>query len=126
MASALRPNYGSTYGSQSSHGPSSDDVHAEVKTLHSDVRADGYEYGLDISNGIHAESSGDAYGNIHGSYEWVSPEGVHVKVSYVADENGYQPSSDLLPTSPPIPDAILRSLEYIRTHPVKEEHYGHH
>uniref|UniRef100_A0A1B0B4I9 Larval cuticle protein 2 n=1 Tax=Glossina palpalis gambiensis TaxID=67801 RepID=A0A1B0B4I9_9MUSC len=101
--------------------PVDDDVHAEVKELKSDVRADGFDFTLDTSNNIHEQASGDAHGNVHGDFEWVSPEGVHVKVSYVADEQGYHPSSDLLPTPPPVPVAILKALEFINAHPQKEE-----
>ncbi|KNC33636.1 Larval cuticle protein 2 [Lucilia cuprina] len=75
----------------------SDDAHAEVTNLKSDVRADGFDSVLDTSNHIHQAASGDEHGNIHGDFEWVSPEGQHVAVKYVADENGYQPSGDLIP-----------------------------
>uniref|UniRef100_A0A1B0GBG1 Uncharacterized protein n=1 Tax=Glossina morsitans morsitans TaxID=37546 RepID=A0A1B0GBG1_GLOMM len=101
--------------------PVDEDVHAEVKELKSDVRADGFDFTLDTTNHIHEQASGDAHGNIHGDFEWVSPEGVHVKVAYVADEEGYHPSSDLLPTPPPVPEAILKALEYLKAHPQKEE-----
>ncbi|XP_011184379.2 larval cuticle protein 2 [Zeugodacus cucurbitae] len=107
-------------GSSSSHA-SGDEAHAEIKAMHSDVRPDGFEYALETSNGIQSAQSGDANGNIQGDFQWVSPEGEHVQFSYIADENGYQPKSDLLPTPPPIPEYIIRALEYIRTHPPKEE-----
>ncbi|XP_014099040.2 larval cuticle protein 4 [Bactrocera oleae] len=106
--------------SSSSHA-SGDEAHAEIKAMRSDVRPDGFEYALETSNGIQSSQSGDVNGNVHGDFQWVSPEGEHVQISYIADENGYQPKSDLLPTPPPIPEAILRALEYIRTHPPKEE-----
>ncbi|XP_019893302.2 larval cuticle protein 4 [Musca domestica] len=96
------------------------DVHAEVKELKSDVRADGFDYALETSNSIHQQASGDEHGNMHGSYEYVSPEGEHVLVSYTADENGYHPVSEYLPTPPPIPDYILKAIEYIKAHPSKE------
>lgn len=99
--------------------------HAEVKDMKSDVRADGFDYHLAITNHILAQASGDKHGNIHGNFEWVDPKGVHVKVSYVADEHGYQPSSDLLPTPPPTPEAILKALEYIKAHPHVEEKHEH-
>jgi len=101
----------------------SDERNAEIKSLDSDVRADGFEYNVETSNGIRAVSSGDAIGNVHGEYEYTSPEGVHVRVEYVANENGYQPTSDLLPTPPPVPKAILRAIEYIRAHPPREDNY---
>ncbi|XP_005186333.1 larval cuticle protein 2-like [Musca domestica] len=96
---------------------SDDEVHAEIKELKSDVRPDGFDFVLDTSNSIHQEAAGDEHGNMHGSYEYVSPEGEHIKVTYVADENGYHPESDILPTPPPIPEAILKALEYIKAHP---------
>ncbi|XP_011205965.2 larval cuticle protein 4 [Bactrocera dorsalis] len=111
---------GISSSSRSSH-PSGDEAHAEIKAMRSDVRPDGFEYALETSNGIQSAQSGDSSGNVHGDFQWVSPEGEHVQISYIADENGYQPKSDLLPTPPPIPEAILRALEYIRTHPPKEE-----
>lgn len=102
---------------------SDEDVHAEIKELKSDVRADGFNYVLDTSNAIHQEAAGDEHGNMHGSYEYVSPEGEHIKVSYVADETGYHPESDVLPTPPPVPEAILRAIEYINAHPSHEEEH---
>lgn len=110
-------------GAVASHssGPTSDDVHAEVTHYVSDVRPDGFDYAYDTTNAIHDAASGNEHGDIQGDFSWVSPEGVHVALQYVADENGYQPNSDVLPTPPPIPAAILRSLEYIRTHPYIEE-----
>ncbi|XP_013110563.2 larval cuticle protein 2 [Stomoxys calcitrans] len=123
----------STFGKHNSGGnggghssASSDDVHAEVKSYTSDVRPDGFEYAYDTTNAINSAASGDAYGNVHGDFGWVSPEGVHVALQYTADENGYQPNSDILPTPPPIPAAILKALEYIRTHPPKEESNSYH
>ncbi|KAG7158123.1 Cuticle protein AMP4-like 1, partial [Homarus americanus] len=38
-------------------------------------------------------------------YEFVSEnDGTFATVLYVADENGYRPESDLIPTTPPVPD----------------------
>ncbi|XP_061398473.1 larval cuticle protein 2-like [Musca vetustissima] len=99
-----------------------DDVHAEVKSMKSDVRADGFEYNLETSNYIREEAAGDEHGNMHGSYEYLTPEGEHVKVTYTADENGYHPEGEWIPTPPPIPDYILKAIEYIKAHPSKEEH----
>ncbi|XP_030078546.1 larval cuticle protein 1-like [Drosophila hydei] len=95
----------------------SDESKAEVLNRKDDVRADGFDASLETSNGIAASNSGDEKGNIHGSFSWVSPEGEKIVVSYVADENGYQPKSDSLPTPPPIPEAIQRALEWIAANP---------
>ena len=55
-----------------------------------------------------------------GNFEWVSPEGEKIALQYVADENGYQPQAAHLPTPPPIPDHIIKAIEYLRTHAVPE------
>ncbi|XP_030078545.1 larval cuticle protein 2-like [Drosophila hydei] len=97
--------------------PVSDESKAETISRKDDVRADGFDASVETSNGIAASNSGDEKGNIHGSFSWVSPEGEKIVVSYVADENGYQPKSDSLPTPPPIPEAIVRSLAWLAANP---------
>ncbi|XP_037947323.1 larval cuticle protein 2-like [Teleopsis dalmanni] len=100
-----------------------DDVHAEVKTLTSEVRHDGFDYALETSNSISQKASGDEHGNIHGEFSWVDPHGEHVQVAYVADEHGYQPSGQWIPTPPPIPAAIVKAIEWINAHPSKDDHH---
>ncbi|XP_030078544.1 larval cuticle protein 2-like [Drosophila hydei] len=97
--------------------PVSDESKAETISRKDDVRADGFDASVETSNGIAASNSGDEKGNIHGSFSWTSPEGEVIEVKYVADENGYQPSSASLPVAPPIPEAIVKSLAYIAANP---------
>ncbi|KAH8401371.1 hypothetical protein KR009_004952, partial [Drosophila setifemur] len=104
----------------------SDDVHAEVISRSDDVRADGFDASLQTSNNIQQAASGDVHGNIHGNFGWISPEGEHVDIKYVADENGYQPSGSWIPTPPPIPEAIVRALAWLESHPQAPEHPRHH
>ncbi|CAG9823659.1 unnamed protein product [Phaedon cochleariae] len=52
-----------------------------------------------------------------GSFLYTSPEGKEVSLKYTADENGFHPQGDHLPTPPPIPPQILRALEWIAAHP---------
>ncbi|XP_072940188.1 uncharacterized protein [Epargyreus clarus] len=89
-----------------------------------DINPDGsYNYFYETNNGIAAQQQGTPRnfgGNpplvpdvAQGSFSWVSPEGKTISVTYVADENGYQPQSDALPVAPEIPAQIARALEYI-------------
>ncbi|KAJ2946978.1 hypothetical protein O0L34_g16324 [Tuta absoluta] len=97
---------------------------AEILKYGNDVNGDGsYSYFYETNNGIAAQEQGSPRnfgGNppvapavAQGSFSWTSPEGVPVAISYVADENGYQPQGDAIPTPPPVPPQIARALEYI-------------
>ncbi|KAH8299278.1 hypothetical protein KR044_000003, partial [Drosophila immigrans] len=92
----------------------------EVDKRSEDVRPDGFNAQVSLTDGSARSESGDEHGNINGNFEWISPEGEHIRVEYVADENGYQPKSDVLPTPPPTPDAILAALKWIEANPSKE------
>lgn len=48
---------------------------------------------------------------VSGSYSFIGDDGQLYTIQYTADANGFQPMGDHLPTSPPIPDAILQSLQ---------------
>jgi hypothetical protein len=45
-----------------------------------------------------------------GSFSYTGPDGVLYTVTYTADENGFRAEGAHLPTPPPIPEAIARSL----------------
>jgi len=97
-----------------------DNINKDAVITREDVNpadAEGnYQYAFETSNGIQAQEAGNVNG-ISGSSSYISPEGVPISLTYVADENGFQPQGDHLPTAPPIPEAILRALEYIAAHP---------
>ncbi|XP_031355782.1 pupal cuticle protein 20-like [Photinus pyralis] len=89
-----------------------------VPILRYDNRNEGdgqYAFNYETANGIAAQEQGRLKGpdslEAHGSFAYTSPEGQHISLTYVADENGFQPSGAHLPTPPPIPEAILRSIE---------------
>ncbi|KAM7344044.1 pupal cuticle protein Edg-78E-like [Cochliomyia hominivorax] len=104
---------------------SDDDAHAHVnKDYKNDDGHGHFAYGYDITNGIGADEAGDE-AEVHGEFHFTTKDGVPVRVSYTADANGYHPHGDLLPTAPPTPPAILKALEYIKTHKKVEEQKQH-
>lgn len=54
---------------------------------------------------------------MEGSYTYTGPDGVQYTVNYIADENGFHPQGAHIPTPPPIPEAIQRSLAFNAAHP---------
>lgn len=77
-----------------------------------------YSYDYATGNGISAQETGSLKNadtlSAQGSYSYTGPDGVTYSVQYVADENGFRPVGAHLPTPPPIPEAILKSLEQNR------------
>lgn len=49
--------------------------------------------------------------SVSGSYSYTDTNGEKITITYTADENGFVPSGAHLPTAPPIPPEILKSLE---------------
>ncbi|KAK9512450.1 hypothetical protein O3M35_000881 [Rhynocoris fuscipes] len=82
-----------------------------------------YSYRYETGNGISAEESGrpsavsgpEGPGTAaQGSYSYTGPDGVQYTITYTADENGFQAQGAHLPTPPPIPPEILKSLQVIQ------------
>ncbi|CAH0585859.1 unnamed protein product [Chrysodeixis includens] len=91
-----------------------------------------YQFAYETDNGISGSAQGqlkavskdEAAVVVSGSNSYKSPEGQVIELSYVADENGYQPQGAHLPTPPapvPIPDYIARAIAYIAAHPYSEK-----
>lgn len=106
----------------------SSDSEASVVRSEADVKHDSFVYSYETSNGIVAQETGQLkeFGTesgvvTKGSYAYKTPEGVEVKINYVADENGFQPTGDHLPVAPEVPPQIARAVEYILAHPPKSE-----
>ncbi|KAK3891950.1 hypothetical protein Pcinc_004165 [Petrolisthes cinctipes] len=74
-----------------------------------------FQYIFETENGIAVESSGtpgiQGQSNMQGSFRYTLDDGRVVEVLYIADENGFQPQSDWLPTPHPLP---LHAQEQIR------------
>lgn len=49
----------------------------------------------------------------HGSYSYTSPEGQLITVHYTADEFGFRPTGDHLPTPPPVSPEVQKGLDLI-------------
>ncbi|RZC34418.1 endocuticle structural glycoprotein SgAbd-2 [Asbolus verrucosus] len=50
---------------------------------------------------------------IQGSFSYTAPDGTPISVTYIADENGFRAEGAHLPTPPPVPEAIQKSLALI-------------
>lgn len=91
-----------------------------------------YRSSYETGNGISAQEQGqlknagqkDAEAEeVQGGFSYTAPDGTPIQLSYIANENGFQPQGAHLPvapTPPPIPAAIQRSLEYNAAHPEPE------
>ncbi|KAL0841402.1 hypothetical protein ABMA28_015095 [Loxostege sticticalis] len=84
-----------------------------------------YRYNYETGNGISAHESGAPRApgpegpavTAEGGFSYRAPDGQQISLTYTADENGFHPTGSHLPTPPPIPEAILRSLQYNRQYP---------
>ncbi|XP_068630406.1 endocuticle structural glycoprotein SgAbd-8-like [Battus philenor] len=87
----------------------------------SQINGDGsYQYSFETGNGISADQKGDLKKvgdgealEVQGQFQYPGDDGQNIQLSYVADENGYQPQGAHLPTAPPVPEAIQRALAFI-------------
>lgn len=107
------------------------DAHAEIRSFVNELKQDdnSYKYQFETSNGIAQQEQGVGGYYASGSSQYYAPEGQLIQLTYTADENGFQPQGEHLPTPHPIPEAILKSLEWNRNHPEEEQeelHYHKH
>lgn len=89
-----------------------------------------FNFSYETGNGIVAQEQGQLKnaGNpetealeVQGSFQYTADDGTPIALSYIADENGFQPQGEHLPTPPPIPPAIQRSLDFLAANPQPEE-----
>lgn len=93
------------------------DAHAETVHYVSNIEKDGkYSYNFETSNGITVQEEGTAGQAVKGGFAYQSPEQELIQLAYTADASGFHASGSHLPTPPPIPAAIIKSIEYQRTH----------
>lgn len=102
--------------------PAHQDQQAQILRLSSNVDPNGaYDYSFETANGIQTHESGVGGQSAQGSVHYTAPDGTPIELTYTADENGFHPVGAHLPTPPPIPEAILRSLAYNEAHPQPQE-----
>lgn len=98
----------------------------------SQINGDGsYQYAYETGNGISADEKGelkkvgdvDAI-NVQGEFRYQSENGETISLTYTADENGFHPQGAHLPTAPPVPEAIQKSLAFLATAPPQPESPG--
>lgn len=100
---------------------------AEVIRNEAQVDVNSFKYAYELGNSVKAAQEGNLKGEdiweVKGEYSYTSPEGEPISIQYTADENGFHvdAANPLLPTPPPIPEAIQRSLDYIAAHPPPPE-----
>ncbi|XP_069674210.1 endocuticle structural glycoprotein SgAbd-2-like [Periplaneta americana] len=109
----------------------------QILTQSAAVNGDGtFSNSFETSDGVKVEQSGyikpgtaprsgvaatgdgsdDGAGDIQviqGSFSYTAPDGTPINLKYVADETGFHPEGSHLPTPPPIPEAIQRSLSVL-------------
>lgn len=80
------------------------DATAETLKSVSDVGPESYSYEYETSNGIKANENGQLKQigeekgmTAQGGYSYTAPDGTLISVTYVADENGFQPTGDHIP-----------------------------
>ncbi|CAH2980178.1 unnamed protein product [Chilo suppressalis] len=117
-----------TVAAEHYHGYNNNNYGAHIPILRYENVNNGdgnYRYSYETGNGISAHESGSPRApgpegpavTAEGGYSYRAPDGQQISLSYTADENGFHPTGSHIPTPPPIPEAILRSLEFNRQHP---------
>ncbi|XP_068215674.1 cuticle protein AM/CP1114-like [Palaemon carinicauda] len=79
-----------------------------------------YSFDLETENGIIQSEAGSpgsqGQTNVQGSFRFPLDDGSFAEVTYIADENGFQVQSPLLPVAPafphPIPDFVLKQIAF--------------
>ncbi|XP_026488400.1 pupal cuticle protein 20-like [Vanessa tameamea] len=124
---------GSGFGGGNGFGSGSAGANVPILRYENENNGDGtYKFSYETGNGISAQESGAprAQGpegpavTAEGAFSYRTPDGQQISLTYTADENGFHPVGSHLPTPPPIPEAILQSIEFNRRNPSSEGSYN--
>ncbi|XP_063699345.1 flexible cuticle protein 12-like [Culicoides brevitarsis] len=86
--------------------PLDDSANAQILKYESDnIGVDGYRFAYETSDGVTRDEEAQLKNvgteneaiSVRGSYSFVAPDGQTYTVTYVADENGFQPEGAHLP-----------------------------
>ncbi|CAL4170063.1 unnamed protein product, partial [Meganyctiphanes norvegica] len=77
-----------------------------------------HNFEVETGNGIIISQSGGSDGHKQGVISFTHPDGTPFHMTFVANENGFQPQSSALPVAPvfphPIPEFVLEQIEFAR------------
>lgn len=92
-------------------------------------------YSFETEDGIKVDASGSQKQVGHepenvgtvakGSYSYTTPDGTNITVTWIADENGFQPIGDHLPTPPPVPEHFIKTLAELKDAESNNRMYQH-
>lgn len=79
-----------------------------------------YFYRYETENGISAEETGklanvgtkDEALRARGFYKYTGPDNTPYSISYTADENGFVAAGNHIPTPVPLPEALVKAIEF--------------
>lgn len=88
-----------------------------------------YKWAYESGNGINANEEGQVKNagseneamEAKGAFSYTGDDGVKYEITYVANEEGFQPVGAHIPTPPPIPEAIQKALEWNAAHPEEDQ-----
>ncbi|XP_030030100.2 flexible cuticle protein 12-like [Manduca sexta] len=117
---------GGSVGLQAPHAAPHAAQHDAVQILRyeNEINEQGYHYAYETSDGTKAEQNGQVIPGaqpeegslkVAGSYSYVGQDGQTYSVTYTADDGGFHADGAHLPTAPPIPEEILKSLQLTDT-----------
>ncbi|XP_068630893.1 endocuticle structural glycoprotein ABD-4-like [Battus philenor] len=95
-----------------SEGPNVDGSYKWLYETGNEIKAEEAGYVKNFGKG-----EGEEEQVAQGKFSYKAPDGSVITLQYVADANGFQPQGDHLPTPPPIPPAIQRALDYLKSLP---------
>ncbi|CAL4088567.1 unnamed protein product, partial [Meganyctiphanes norvegica] len=88
-----------------------------IRQENSGVEGAVFSHEFEADNGIIQAKTGAAgsagQSNFQGSFSVPLDDGSIGQLTYVADENGYQPTSNLLPVAPALPAHVVEMLEFV-------------